>query len=218
MHNNLATCNLQLSIIVIPVKTGIWLFGALYSPIPAFAGMTSKVRQGMPTGNLKDIAQLCPKNIRILGVDLGSKTIGLALSDAGQSLATPLETINRTKFKADMEALGRIVQDYEVGGFIFGWPVNMDGSEGPACERVRSFVDEMKNHRQALGIEQEDDLWIAFWDERLSTSAVDNFVDSRVDLGKKAKRGAKGSGLTDKLAAQLILQGALDYIKNRHND
>ncbi len=166
----------------------------------------------MPTGHLKDIAQGAPKNIRLLGVDLGSKTIGLALSNPEQTLATPLETIQRSKFKADMEALGRLIKEYEIGGFVFGWPVNMDGSEGSACERVRSFVDEIKNYPQELGTEQGNDLWIAFWDERLSTSAVDNFVDSRVDLGKKSKRGAKDSGLTDKLAAQLILQGALDYV------
>ncbi len=167
----------------------------------------------MPTGLLKDIVAARPKNVRLLGVDLGTKTIGLAMSNADQTLATPLETINRTKFKADIEALGTIVKDYEIGGFVFGWPVNMDGTEGPACERVRSFVDEMQNHPQELGVETGKDLWTALWDERLSTSSVDNFVEERVDLGKKSKKGAKESGLTDKLAAQIVLQGALDYLR-----
>lgn len=166
----------------------------------------------MIVGNLKDIAARCPKNTRLLGVDLGTKTIGLALSDERQRLATPLETIKRTKFSKDMEALGKVVREFEVEGFVFGWPVNMDGSVGPACERVRSFIDEMQNYPQDMGTNQGTELWIALWDERLSTASVDRFVESRVDIGKKSKRGAKSSGLTDKLAAQIILQGALDYL------
>ena len=169
----------------------------------------------MPTGLLKDIVQTCPKNVRLLGLDLGTKTIGLAVSNADQTLATPLETIKRTKFKSDMAALGRIVKDYEIGGFVFGWPVNMDGSVGAACERARSFADEIRNYPQELGVKERTDLWIAFWDERLSTHAVDEFVNERVDMGKKSKRSAKADGLTDKLAAQIILQGALDFIKNK---
>lgn len=166
----------------------------------------------MIIGNLKDIAAQRPKIHVFLGVDLGAKTIGLALSNESQTLATPLETIKRTKFARDMEALGRIVREFEVGGFVFGWPVHMDGSTGPACERVRSFIDEMQNYPQELGTKPGTELWIALWDERLSTASVDRFVESRVDIGKKSRRGAKASGLTDKLAAQVILQGALDYL------
>lgn len=166
----------------------------------------------MIIGNLKDIAASAPKNTRLLGVDLGTKTMGLAVSNDAQTLATPLDTIKRTKFAQDMAALGKVAQEFDVGGFVFGWPVHMDGSVGPSCERVRSFVDEMKNYPQELGTAQGKTLWIALWDERLSTACVDNFVESRVDIGKKSKRGAKESGLTDKLAAQIILQGALDFL------
>lgn len=164
----------------------------------------------MPTGLLKDIADACPEGARLLGVDLGTKTIGLALGRAGQGIATPLTTIKRTKFAADIKALGTIVREYEVGGFVFGWPVNMDGSAGPACERVRSFIDEMKNYPQELGVKAGTDLWIALIDERLTTSAAQDFLS-----GERGMRPSKRKDVVDALAAQTILSGALDYIAGR---
>jgi len=146
----------------------------------------------------------CPKKGRLIGLDLGVKTIGVALSDGEQSIATPHSTISRTKLSADLVALADIMNEYEVRGAVLGWPLNMDGSMGPRCDNVRSFADELM---QACG----KDFWIGLWDERLSTQSVDDFVDSRVDMGKKSKRAAKQSGLTDKLAAQVILQGFLDF-------
>jgi len=156
----------------------------------------------------KDRRQGCPKKGRILGLDLGAKTIGVALSDPMQSIATPITTIKRTNLRADLSALGDVVREYDVKAYVLGWPVNMDGSEGPRCDTTRSFAHEMKQARDLFGY----DPWIGLWDERLSTRSVDEFVDGRVDISKSAKRRAKQSGLTDKLAAQVILQGVLDFL------
>ncbi|PZQ46540.1 MAG: Holliday junction resolvase RuvX, partial [Micavibrio aeruginosavorus] len=137
----------------------------------------------------------------------GTKTIGLAISDAGQSIATPLRTIERKKFGDDLKQLGKVSREYEVGGFVFGWPLNMDGSISSSCDRVMSFIDEMKKYPQELGMDQGADLWIALFDERLSTVAVNDFLVNDVDMSR-TKRGQ----VVDKLAAQLILQGALDFL------
>lgn len=153
---------------------------------------------------LKNITDTCPKGVALLGLDVGKKTIGLALADPSHNIATPLLTINRTKFTRDMNALLETVADYEVGGFIVGLPVNMDGSEGRRAQSVRDFAIEMEKF---LG----NDPWIAFWDERLSTVSVEESVDKFVSK-RKTKINAKASGLIDKLAAQTILQGALDFL------
>jgi putative Holliday junction resolvase len=163
----------------------------------------------MPLGLLKEIAANAPKNTRLIGVDLGTKTIGLAISDDGQGIATPLKTISRKKMADDMKALGQVVEEYEIGGFVFGWPLNMDGSISGSCDRVRSFIDEIKNYPQELGMKQGTDLWIALFDERLSTSAVQNFLVEDVDMSRTRR-----AAVVDKLAAQFILQGALDTLKN----
>lgn len=153
---------------------------------------------------LKNIVTTRPKQERLIGLDVGKKTIGLALSDPSHGIATPLKTIQRTKFTKDMIALSEVVKDYEVKGFIIGLPVNMDGSEGRRAQSIRDFAAEMHNF---LG----NDPWIAFWDERLSTVSADNIVDTLVEK-RKTKINAKSSGLIDKLAAHSILQGALDFI------
>lgn len=160
----------------------------------------------MTIGLLKNIKDTCPKGRALLGLDVGKKTIGLALCDPDHTIATPLQTINRTKFTKDMNALAEIIAEYEIGGFIVGLPVNMDGSEGRRAQSVRDFAIEMEKF---LGNEP----WIAFWDERLSTVSVEESVDNFVDK-RKTKANAKASGLIDKLAAQVILQGALDFIRN----
>ncbi len=160
----------------------------------------------MSIGFLKDMALSAPKDISLLGMDVGKKTIGLAISNPAQSLATPLLTINRIKFTRDMEALKTVIDEYEIGGFVIGYPINMDGSEGRRAQSIRDFAIEMKN---TLG----QGTWIALWDERLSTVSVEELVDKMVDK-RKTKINAKSSGLIDRLAAQIILQGALDYISN----
>jgi len=161
----------------------------------------------MPVGLLKDIIDRTPPKTRLLGLDLGTKTIGLAISDEGQSIATPLRTIERTKFAHDIREIARVVKEFSIGGFVFGWPLNMDGSISGSCDRVMSFIDEMKNYPQELGMEQGTDLWIALFDERLSTSVVTDFLIDEADLSR-----AKRAQVVDKLAAQHILQGALDFL------
>ncbi len=161
----------------------------------------------MPIGLLKDIADQCPRDVRLLGLDIGTKTIGLAISNDDQTIATPLKTIERTKFIRDVEALGKVMKEFSVGGLVVGWPLNMDGSVSASCDRVRSFVDELKNYPQQLGADAGTSLWIGFWDERLSTSAVDDFLINSVDMSR-----TKRDEVVDKLAAQLILAGALEYL------
>ena len=160
----------------------------------------------MKRGKLTDIAGLSsllgPRQ-RILGLDVGSKTIGLALSDPALGLATPLSTIRRTKLAADTQALLGVIGEFQVGALVVGLPINMDGSEGPRCQSVRQFV---------TNIEQAVDLPIALWDERLSTAAVTReLIDA--DVSRKRR-----SQVVDKLAASFILQGALDRIQNLERD
>ncbi|MAZ76169.1 MAG: Holliday junction resolvase RuvX [Micavibrio sp.] len=152
--------------------------------------------------------QGCPKKGRLMGLDLGSKTIGVSISDAEQGIATPITTIERKKLSKDLQQLGDIVAEYEIRACVIGWPLNMDGSEGARCDATRSFAHELRQAKDLFG----QDPWIGLWDERLSTRTVDEFVDGRVDMPKMAKRGAKDSGLTDKLAAQHILQSFLDGV------
>lgn len=164
----------------------------------------------MTTGLLKDIADRMPQDGTILGLDVGKKTIGLALSGPGRGFATPLETIARTKFTADMRVLAGVVREFGVRGFVAGYPVNMDGREGPRCQSVRDFVAEMLRFPDVVGPAP----WVALWDERLSTVSVEEFVGNVVEK-RKTRANAKASGLIDRLAAQVILQGALDYLDRR---
>lgn len=164
----------------------------------------------MPVGLLKDLLQTKPDNVPLLGLDVGKKTIGLALCDPAQSVATPLKTIKRKQFTKDIEALKQVIKDHEVQGFIVGYPVNMDGREGPRAQSVRDFAHEMMST-----LDQET--WIALWDERLSTVSVEGYVDSLVEK-RKTKTNAKSSGLIDKLAAQVILQSALGYIQAQNQE
>ena len=148
--------------------------------------------------NPTHLKHLLPLNKRLLGMDPGTKTIGLAISDTALKLGTPLMTIKRTKFKADAEEIRKIIEKWSVGGFIIGLPVNMDGSEGPRCQSIRQF---QKN------LEEYFDLPMCFWDERLSTVAVTrSMIDADASRAKRAKA-------VDKMAAAYILQGALDAMR-----
>jgi putative Holliday junction resolvase len=135
---------------------------------------------------------------RLIGLDVGTKTIGLALSDGSRTIATPMETIMRTKFRKDAETLFKIIDKHEIGGLVIGWPVSMDGTEGPRCQSTRQFADNLLELR---------DLPILFWDERLSTAAVTRTL---LEADTSRKRRAE---LVDKMAAAYILQGALDALK-----
>jgi putative Holliday junction resolvase len=142
---------------------------------------------------------LLPKDARLFGVDLGEKTIGLALSDTRRTIATPFETLQRTKFRADAERLIVLARLHDVGGIVIGLPRNMDGSEGPRAQSTRAFI---------RNLAPLTELAISFWDERLSTAAV-----TRTLLEANASR-ARRKEVVDKMAAAYILQGALDCMGN----
>ena len=150
---------------------------------------------------LDELAVALPRGARLLGLDLGSKTIGLALSDPGLMVASPIDTIRRSKFTKDAETLLQVIAEHRVGGLVIGLPVNMDGSEGPRCQSTRQFATNM------LG---KIEIPIAFWDERLSTAAVERVLIGEADMSRK-KRGQ----VVDQMAAAYILQGALDALAYR---
>lgn len=132
---------------------------------------------------------------RLMGIDPGTKTLGLAISDFLYMVASPLMTIKRTKFSKDIVQLKAIITEHNVGGLVIGLPKNMDGSEGPRCQSVRQF---------ASNLMQEIDLPFLFWDERLSTAGVERTL-IEADMSR-----AKRKDVIDKMAAAYILQGALD--------
>ena len=137
---------------------------------------------------------------KLMGLDLGTKTIGVAISDALRMTASPVETIKRTKFAFDAERLLALIAQNAVTGIVIGLPLNMDGSEGPRAQSTRAFV---------RNLAQKTDLPIVFWDERLSTMAVTRTM-LEADLSR-----ARQAEVVDKLAASYILQGALDRLRPR---
>ena len=150
-----------------------------------------------PMGDLRELAGAMRPAQRILGLDVGAKTIGVALSDVGRTIATPCTTIRRGKFARDAGALGALIGEHDVGALVIGLPVNMDGSEGPRCQSVRQF---------AANLLERIDIAVAFWDERLSTVAAERVL-LEADVSRKRR-----AELVDKMAAAYILQGALDFL------
>jgi len=140
-----------------------------------------------------------PSGLRLLGLDLGEKTIGLALSDTLLSIATPMQTLKRGKFAADAAQLDIRISAQAVGGLVVGLPLNMDGSDGPSAQSARAF---------ARNWTARSPLPVVMQDERLSTSAV-----TRTLLEADASRRRRGQ-VVDKMAAAYILQGALDRLRN----
>ncbi len=140
------------------------------------------------------------RNQTILGLDLGTKTIGTALSDTTYIIASPLVTIARRKFSQDAAELEALIAKYNVGALVLGLPVEMDGAEGPRAQSTRSFAAEFLKRR---------DLPIAFWDERLSTAAVQRMLTDEADMSRKRR-----AEVVDKTAAAYILQGALESLRN----
>lgn len=143
------------------------------------------------------IAALAPGQ-RLMGLDLGSKTIGLALGDSGHKIATPFDTIRRKKFGLDAAALAEIIAAENIGGLVMGLPLNMDGSEGPRVQATQAFLRNLAN------LPDFPALPALLWDERLSTAAVE-----RTLLEADTSR-AKRADVIDKMAAAYILQGAID--------
>jgi putative Holliday junction resolvase len=136
-----------------------------------------------------------PRHARLLGIDLGTKTLGLALSDVERRIASPLETLERSKFTADAKKIQALVARFGIGAIVFGLPLNMDGTEGPRAQATRAFARNLAAHIR---------LPTLFWDERLSTAAVNRML---IDFDTTRRRRA---ALVDKMAAAYILQGALD--------
>jgi putative pre-16S rRNA nuclease len=151
----------------------------------------------MPICNPSDLKRLLKPGERLIGLDVGTKTVGMALSDTTLLVATPYDTIRRTRFQADAARLVAEVARHKVGGIVVGLPVSLDGSEGPRAQSVRQFA---RNLLERL------DLPLAFWDERMSTAAVEREMIA-ADLSRKRR-----AEIIDKVAAAYILQGLLDRI------
>ena len=151
----------------------------------------------MITAAAAEFRDALPQGGRLLGLDVGTKTIGTALCDAGWTIATPAELIRRTKFSKDLEALRALTGTQAVAGLVLGLPLNLDGTDSPRTQSVRAFA---RNLEQPLGLP------ILLWDERWSTQAV-----TRTLLDADASR-ARRAELVDKMAAAYILQGAIDAL------
>ncbi len=149
-----------------------------------------------------DLPALLGRGQRLLGLDLGKKTIGIAVSDPGLTSASPVGTIRRVKLAEDLRALAREMRDWDCGGLVIGMPLNMDGSYGPSADRSRSFADSLLTHADLLGREPR----IAFWDERLSSFEAED----RLRAAQASRRRREES--VDAVAAAVILQNYLDSL------
>ncbi|HUZ12349.1 MAG TPA: Holliday junction resolvase RuvX [Caulobacteraceae bacterium] len=152
----------------------------------------------MAVVELLELPGAAPPGAPLVGLDLGEKTIGVAVSDVRRVVASPLALIRRAKFTADAARLFELMRSRGAGALVIGLPVNMDASEGPRAQSARAF---------ARNLIRLNDLPIAFWDERLSTAAVNRLLIGEAD----ASRGRRAE-LVDKAAAAWILQGALDRL------
>jgi putative Holliday junction resolvase len=152
--------------------------------------------------DIAEFAGALPEGRGLAGLDLGTRTIGVAVSDRLLSVATPLVTLRRTKFTRDAEALAEIVRDRELCGIVLGLPRNMDGSEGPRAQSARAFARNLGKHPAFAGLP------LTFWDERLSTVAAERAL---LEADTTRKRRAE---VIDAVAAGYILQGALDRLRH----
>jgi putative Holliday junction resolvase len=154
--------------------------------------------RGLTTSDAEDFATQLAPGRRLIGIDAGTKTLGLALSDVTRTVASALETIRRTKFTADAARLLAIADEHQIAGFVLGFPANLDGSEGPRAQATRALARNL-NGLTALPI--------LLWDERLTTAAAERML---IEADTSRQRRAQ---VIDKLAATLILQGALDRMR-----
>jgi putative Holliday junction resolvase len=155
----------------------------------------------MPLCNPTELKPLLPAGTRLLGLDVGTKTIGMALSDTTHIIATPLDTIRRTRFRDDLKRLLDEIAKHRIGGLVIGLPLALDGSDSPRTQGVRQFAKNVMAHTE---------LPVAFWDERLSTAAVERGM-IEADLSRRRR-----AELIDKAAAAYILQGLLDHLSHRN--
>ena len=147
---------------------------------------------------IEDLPPHLGRDARLLGLDVGTKTIGMALSDVTRSVATPFDTIRRSKFTADAKTIREVVEKNQVGALVIGFPLNLDGSEGPRAQSTRAFARNLAAHVTVP---------MVFWDERLSTAAVERHL---IEANASRKRRAE---VIDRMAAAYILQGALDRLR-----
>jgi putative Holliday junction resolvase len=154
----------------------------------------------MAVVDLLELPALIAPYAPLAGLDLGEKTIGVAVSDATRTVASPLQLIRKTKFTDDAAALFKLMESRNAGGIVIGLPVNMDGTEGPRCQSSKAFARNLLRLRP--------DLPIAFWDERMSSMAVNRVLIDEADVTR-----ARRAELVDKMAAGWILQGALDRLR-----
>jgi putative Holliday junction resolvase len=148
---------------------------------------------------LTDLFAALPPMTPVFGLDLGEKTIGVAVSDLTRMIASPLTLIRKARFTDDANQLFKLMAERGGCGIVIGLPINMDGTEGPRCQSVRAFARNLLRLRE--------DLAIAFWDERLSSAAVNRLLISEADTTR-----ARRAEVVDKMAAAYILQGALDRL------
>ncbi len=154
----------------------------------------------MPIRNPAELPEILRSGQRLLGLDVGTKTIGVALSDVSRTIASPLKVLRRGRLADDAERIACLIAEFDVGALVVGLPVNMDGTEGRRCQSVRRF---------AANLLEKIDIEVCFWDERLSTAAVTRtLIEADVSRRRRAK-------LVDKMAAAYILQGALDHMARR---
>ena len=151
-----------------------------------------------PLVAIEDLPGWLAPDARLFCLDLGTKTIGLALSDVTRSVATPYRTLRRTKFTGDAKAIAAMIAENGVGALVIGLPINLDGSEGPRAQATSAFA---RNLASFIAVP------ILLWDERLSTAAVERHL---IEAGASRKRRAE---VIDRMAAAYILQGALDRLK-----
>lgn len=156
----------------------------------------------MPVLELEDFAAYLGKFDRLMGLDLGTKTIGVALSDVTRMVASPLETLPKSKFSKDVENLRQIIRKQEVAGIVLGLPREMDGSYGKRAQSTRAF---------ASNLSREIDLPILLWDERLSTVAVERVLIGEADMTRKRR-----AEVVDRAAAAYILQGLLEALEHQY--
>ena len=153
----------------------------------------------MPVLDLTDLPAALPRHAPLVGLDLGEKTIGVAVSDGAWTVASPLETIFKSKFTKEAERLFALIDEREIKAVVIGLPVNMDGSEGTRCQSNRAFARNLLRLR---------DIPIVFWDERMSTMAVNRMLIDEHDVNRKRR-----AQVVDKLAAAWILQGAVERLR-----
>lgn len=147
---------------------------------------------------VEDLPEVLGRPASLLGLDLGTKTIGVAVSDPSGMLASPIATVRRTRFTEDAAALAALARRWKTSGYVLGLPTNMNGTEGPRAQSTRAF---------ARNLARIQDLPIALWDERLSTAAVDRMLIA-ADVSR-----AKRAAVVDQHAAAFILQGAIDRLR-----